>query len=69
MTSGLLTKYGSIENMLATGRFEAQVEELRLYRSIATMNKVGPSSIAEGAGADVGQGIRARTSVGDEPAG
>ena len=40
--AGLLTKYGSLENMLAAGRFEAQAEELRLYRSIATMNKSAP---------------------------
>jgi len=40
--AGLLTKYGSLENMLAAGRFEAQAEELRVYRSIATMNKSAP---------------------------
>jgi 5'-3' exonuclease len=40
--AGLLTKYGSLENMLAAGRFEAQAKELRLYRSIATMNKSAP---------------------------
>jgi DNA polymerase-1 len=40
--AGLLTKYGSLENLLAAGRFEAQAEELRLYRSIATMNKSAP---------------------------
>jgi 5'-3' exonuclease len=40
--AGLLTKYGSLENMLAAGRFEAQAEELRLYRSIATMNRSAP---------------------------
>jgi hypothetical protein len=28
--------------MLAAGRFEAQAKELRLYRSIATMNRSAP---------------------------
>ena len=37
--AGLLAKYGSLEKLLAAGRFEAQADELRLYRSIATMNK------------------------------
>jgi hypothetical protein len=40
--AGLLMKYRSLENMLAAGRFEAQAKELRLYRSIATMNKSAP---------------------------
>jgi DNA polymerase-1 len=40
--AGLLRKYGSLENMLAAGRFEAQAKELRLYRSIATMNRSAP---------------------------
>jgi 5'-3' exonuclease len=40
--AGLLTKYGSLEKMLAAGRFEAQAKELRLYRAIATMNKSAP---------------------------
>jgi 5'-3' exonuclease len=40
--AGLLAKYGSLEKLLAAGRFEAQAEELRLYRSIATMNRSAP---------------------------
>jgi 5'-3' exonuclease len=40
--AGLLTKYESLEKLLAAGRFEAQAEELRLYRSIATMNRSAP---------------------------
>jgi DNA polymerase I len=40
--AGLLIKYGSLEKLLAAGRFAAQAEELRLYRSIATMNRSAP---------------------------
>jgi DNA polymerase-1 len=38
----LLRKYGSLENALAAGRFAAQAEKLRLYRSIATMDTSAP---------------------------
>jgi DNA polymerase-1 len=38
----LLQQYGSLEAALKAGRFPAQAENLRLYRSIATMNKKAP---------------------------
>jgi DNA polymerase-1 len=38
----LLRRYGTPEAALAAGRFPAQAENLRLYRSIATMNKKAP---------------------------
>jgi DNA polymerase-1 len=38
----LLRKYGSLENALAAGRFAVQAKTLRLYRSIATMDKSAP---------------------------
>jgi DNA polymerase-1 len=38
----LLRRFGSLEAMLAAGRFSAQAEELRLYRSIATMDATAP---------------------------
>ena len=38
----LLRRYGTLEAALAAGRFPAQAETLRLYRSIATMNKRAP---------------------------
>jgi exodeoxyribonuclease-3 len=38
----LLQKYGSLENALKDGRFPAQAENLRLFRSIATMNPKAP---------------------------
>jgi DNA polymerase-1 len=38
----LLAKYGSLEDALAAGRFEAQAEELRLYRRIATLDASAP---------------------------
>ena len=38
----LLQRYGTLEAALAAGRFPAQAENLRLYRSIATMDKKAP---------------------------
>jgi DNA polymerase I len=38
----LLRKYGTLENALADGQFAGQAEELRLYRSIATMDASAP---------------------------
>lgn len=40
--AALLRKYGSLEDALRDGRFPTQAEELRLYRSIATMDKSAP---------------------------
>ena len=40
--AALLKKYGSLENAISAGRFAAQAEKLRLYRSIATMDKSAP---------------------------
>ena len=40
--ASLLRKYGSLENALAAGHFVAQAEKLRLYRSIATMDRAAP---------------------------
>jgi DNA polymerase-1 len=38
----LLRKYGSLEKMLAAGRYPDHADELRLYRSIATMDRNAP---------------------------
>jgi DNA polymerase-1 len=38
----LLAQYGSLEAMLADGRFEAQAEELRMYRRMATLDASAP---------------------------
>ena len=38
----LLQRYGSLEAALAAGRFPTQGENLRLYRSLATMDKKAP---------------------------
>ena len=38
----LLRKYGSLESAIAAGRFAAQADKLRMYRSIATMDKSAP---------------------------
>jgi DNA polymerase I len=40
--ASLLNKYGTLEKLLAEGRLTAQTDELRLYRSIATMNASAP---------------------------
>ena len=40
--ASLLQRYGSLEAALAAGRFPAQVDDLRLYRAIATMDKKAP---------------------------
>jgi DNA polymerase-1 len=38
----LLERFGTLEAALAAGRFPAQAETLRLFRSIATMNRKAP---------------------------
>ena len=38
----LIRKYGSLAALLKAGRFAEQADELRLYRSIATMNRKAP---------------------------
>jgi DNA polymerase-1 len=38
----LLGRYGTLEGILAAGRFSAEADMLRLYRSIATMNAAAP---------------------------
>jgi DNA polymerase-1 len=38
----LLAQYGTLEAMLEAGRFEAQAEELRMYRRMATLDASAP---------------------------
>ncbi len=40
--ASLLRRYGSLEAALADGRFAAEADRLRIYRSIATMNPAAP---------------------------
>jgi DNA polymerase I len=40
--ASLLRRYGSLEAALAEGKFPTQAEQLRLYRSIATMDRTAP---------------------------
>jgi exodeoxyribonuclease III len=40
--ASLLRRYGSLEGALAAGRFPKMAESLRLFRSIATMNRKAP---------------------------
>jgi DNA polymerase I len=45
--ASLLRSFGTLEALLAAGRFAAQAEELRLYRSIATMDRAAPLPILD----------------------
>jgi DNA polymerase I len=40
--AALLRRHGTLEDVLAQGRFAAQADELRLYRRIATMDRTAP---------------------------
>jgi DNA polymerase-1 len=40
--ASLLRQYGSLEKALAAGRLAAQAQKLRLYRTIATLDKTAP---------------------------
>ena len=40
--AALLTTYGSLDAVLGAGRFEAEAESLRLYRSVATLDRTAP---------------------------
>ena len=40
--ASLLAQYGTLEAMLEDGRFEAQAEELRMYRRMATLDASAP---------------------------
>src|SRR6266571_6298575 len=40
--ASLLQRYGTLEDVLASGRFPAQAEQLRTFRSIATMDPAAP---------------------------
>jgi exodeoxyribonuclease III len=40
--AALIQQYGSLASLLKTGRFAKQAEDLKLYRSIATMDKKAP---------------------------
>jgi len=40
--ASLLRNYGSLERALAAGRFAQHADELRLYRTVATMDRTAP---------------------------
>jgi DNA polymerase-1 len=40
--ASLLARYGSVEKLLAAGRYAAQADRLRLYKKIATMDASAP---------------------------
>ena len=45
--ANLLAQYGTLEAMLEAGRFEAQAEELRIYRRMATLDASAPLPLLE----------------------
>ena len=67
--ASLLRRYGSLEAALADGRFAAQADQLRLYRSIATMDAAAPSPGSTRPDPDLGRGSEFRAGMGTEPAG
>jgi DNA polymerase-1 len=40
--ASILRKYGSLEKVLAAGRFASEADKLRLYHAVATMDKKAP---------------------------
>ena len=52
--AALLRRYGSLDALLEAGRFPAQAEQLRLFRSIATMDREGAAAAAARSDADGG---------------
>jgi hypothetical protein len=61
--AALLRRYGTLKKALAAGRFPAQAEQLRLFRSIATMNSKAPLPPLARSGADLGERRRTREEV------
>jgi DNA polymerase-1 len=64
----LLRKYGTLEVALKAGRFAAQAEALRLYRSIATMGFESTVASAARPETDVGQSRHIGAPLGAEGA-
>ena len=67
--ASLLRRYGSLEAALAQGKFAAQAEQLRLYRSIATMDASAPLPPLPDEDSDLGRGGGPGARVGAEPPG
>ena len=67
--ASLLRRYGSLEAALAQGKFAAQAEQLRLYRSIATMDASAPLPSPTRPNSDLGRGGGPGARVGAEPTG
>ena len=62
--AALLRQYGSLEAILKSGRFAKQARDLRLYRSIATMDRKAPLPKISGSKANLAKGGRACADVG-----
>jgi DNA polymerase-1 len=63
----LLGQYGSLETMLAAGRFSAEAEALRAYRRIATFDRSAPLAEAPDHHPDWPAGVAAANELGLEP--
>ena len=65
--ANLLRRHGTLEAILKAGQFATQAKELRLYRSIATMDRKAP--LPPGSDAELGQSCRSRAHLGPQPVG
>ena len=62
--ASLIRRYGSLEAVLKAGRFPKQAAELKLYKSIATMDRKAPLPKLRRPDADLGQSRRAGAGLG-----
>jgi 5'-3' exonuclease len=62
--ASLLSQYGSLDALLAAGRFSAEAEALRLYRHIATLDPTAPLPELDDREPDWGAGANAARELG-----
>jgi DNA polymerase-1 len=60
----LLRRYGTLEEMLAEGRFAEEAEQLLLYRQVATLDRKAPLPPLEDRAPDWAAGARAASDLG-----
>jgi 5'-3' exonuclease len=53
----LVQRYGTLDGVLEAGLFQTQVEMLRLFRLIATMDALAPLALARRPEADMGLSV------------
>jgi DNA polymerase-1 len=62
--ASLLAQYGSLDELLAAGRFAAEADALRTYRHVATLDPTAPIPPLPGRGPDWGAGAAAARELG-----